>query len=196
MIHKQYNEIMANSKKKFSNLYSAIDQGRSKILRTKWKPNVPGNKYYVSRNGIVYRNLGNGYWLRISVYSDGKPDGYLKCKINMKSWLLHRLVATVYLPNPDGLPIVMHLNNNKQDCRVKNLKWGTDLENTLQAWFDGCLPTPNKIIYFNDVHHLHNQGLSNLEIANILPIHVSSVKRILNGKGLIKYKDKFKNYEQ
>lgn len=154
MIHKQYNEIMANSKKKFSNLYSAIDHGRSKILRTKWKPNVPGNKYYVSRNGRVYRNLGNGYWLRISVYSDGKSDGYLKCKINMKSWLLHRLVATV------------------------------------------CLPTPHKIIYFNDVHHLHNQGLSNLEIANILPIHVSSVKRILNGKGLIKYKDKFKNYEQ
>lgn len=153
MIHKQYNEIMANSKKKFSNLYS-VDHGRSKILRTKWKPNVPGNKYYVSRNGRVYRNLGNGYWLRISVYSDGKSDGYLKCKINMKSWLLHRLVATVYLP------------------------------------------TPNKIIYFNDVHHLHNQGLSNLEIANILPIHVSSVKRILNGKGLIKYKDKFKNYEQ
>lgn len=110
MIHKQYNEIMANSKKKFSNLYS--------------------------------------------------------------------------------------VNNNKQDCRAKNLKWGTNLENTLQAWFDGCLPTPNKIIYFNDVHHLHNQGLSNLEIANILPIHVSSVKRILNGKGLIKYKDKFKNYEQ
>lgn len=166
MIHKQYNEIMANSKKKFSNLYSAIDHGRSKILRSKWKPNVPGNKYYVSRNGRVYRNLGNGYWLRISVYSDGKSDGYLKCKINMKSWLLHRLVATVYLPNP------------------------------VQAWFDGCLPTPNKIIYFNDVHHLHNQGLSNLEIANILPIHVSSVKRILNGKGLIKYKDKFKNYEQ
>lgn len=154
MIHKQYNEIMANSKKKFSNLYSAIDHGRSKILRTKWKPNVPGNKYYVSRNGRVYRNLGDGYWLRISVYSDGKSDGYLKCKINMKSWLLHRLIATVYLP------------------------------------------TPNKIIYFNDVHHLHNQGLSNLEIANILPIHVSSVKRILNGKGLIKYKDKFKNYEQ
>lgn len=146
---------MANSKQKFSNLYSsAIDHGRSKILRTKWKPNVPGNKYYVSRNGRVYRNLGNGYWLRISVYSDGKSDGYLKCKINIKSWLLHRLVATVYLP------------------------------------------TPNKIIYFNDVHHLHNQGLSNLEIANILPIHVSSVKRILNGKGLIKYKDKFKNYEQ
>lgn len=49
---------------------------------------------------------------------------------------------------------------------------------------------------FSNLYSLHNQGLSNLEIANILPIHVSSVKRILNGKGLIKYKDKFKNYEQ
>lgn len=34
------------------------------------------------------------------------------------------------------------------------------------------------------------------QIVKRLPIHVSSVKRILNGKGLIKYKDKFKNYEQ
>lgn len=70
-------------------------------------------------------------------------------------------------------------------------KWGTELDNTLQAWFDGCLPTPNKIIYYNDVHNLYNQGLSVREIANILPIHISSVRRILKGKGLIKYKDKF-----
>lgn len=51
--------------------------------------------------------------------------------------------------------------------------------------------TPNKIIYYNDVHNLYNQGLSVREIANILPIHISSVRRILKGKGLIKYKDKF-----
>lgn len=49
----------------------------------------------------------------------------------------------------------------------------------------------NKIIYYNDVHNLYNQGLSVREIANILPIHISSVRRILKGKGLIKYKDKF-----
>lgn len=177
--------------KTFSNLYSAIKHGRNIILRPKWKPNVPGHKYYVSKNGRVYRYLGDFKWVRISVYSDGKPDSYLKCKIDLKSWLLHRLVATIYLPNPDGLPVVMHPNNNKRDCRVKNLKGGTELDNTLQAWFDGCLPTPNKIIYYNDVHNLYNQGLSVREIANILPIHISSVRRILKGNGLIKYKDKF-----
>lgn len=107
--------------KTFSNLYSAIKHGRNIILRPKWKPNVPGHKYYVSKNGRVYRYLGDFKWVRISVYSDGKPDSYLKCKIDLKSWLLHRLVATIYLPNPDGLPVVMHLNNNKRDCRVKIL---------------------------------------------------------------------------
>ena len=188
---------MPNSKKKFSNLFSSREvkkrRGYKRILiRKLWVCNVPGADYYVSKYGKVYHYLGNHKWTRISTYSDGKKDSYLKCKINCKSWLLHRLVATVYLANPKGLPVVMHLNNNKRDCRVKNLKWGTDLENTLQAWFDGCFKKPNKIIYYNDVHHLYNQGLSPKEIANILPIHISSVKRILKGKGLIKYKDKFK----
>lgn len=191
MIHKQYNEIMANSKKKGTdNLYSAIGK-RNIIIRSHWKPNVPGHGYYVSKLGRVYKYLGNNKWVRISVYSDGKEGSYLKCKIDLKSWLLHRLVATIYLPNPDGLPVVMHLNNNKRDCRVSNLKWGTSLENTLQAWFDGCFPTPNKIIYYEDVHNFHNQGLTDKEIAERLPIHISSVKRILKGKGLIRYKDKF-----
>lgn len=188
-----------NSKKKgnFSNLYSAIKHGRNVIMRTGWKSNIPGHNYYISKSGRVYRYLGNHKWVRISVYSDGKSsDGYLKCKINLKSWLLHRLVATVYLPNPDRLPIVMHLNNNKRDCRVKNLRWGTVLENTLQAWFDGCLPIPNKLIYYSDVHILYNHGFSVREIANTLPIHISSVRRILKGKGLIKYKDKFNHVSE
>lgn len=188
---------MANSKRKFSNLFSSREdkkkRGYKRILTRKlWVCNVPGADYYVSRNGRVYHYLGKHKWVRISAYTDGKKEGYLKCKINCKSWLLHRLVATVYLPNPDGLPVVMHLNNNKRDCRVKNLKWGTELDNILQAWFDGCFKKPNKLIYYNDVHNLYNQGLSIREIAQRLPIHISSVKRILDGKGLIRFKDKFK----
>lgn len=181
-----------NSKNKFSNLYSATKEGRKILIRVHWECNVPGHPYYVSKNGRVYKYLGSFKWVRVSVYSDGKTDSYLKCKIDLKSWLLHRLVATVYLPNPDGLPVVMHLNNNKRDCRLKNLRWGTEMDNMLSAWFDGCFPTPNKIIYYNDVHHLYNQGLSVNEISRILPIHKSSVHRILKGKGLIKYKDRFK----
>jgi hypothetical protein len=34
------------------------------------------------------------------------------------------------LPNLDNLPIVLHLDNNKKNCDIKNLKWGTAKENT------------------------------------------------------------------
>ena len=43
---------------------------------------------------------------------------------------MHILVAEAYLPNPDNLPIVLHLDNNKKNSSVKNLKWGTVKENT------------------------------------------------------------------
>lgn len=47
------------------------------------------------------------------------------------------------------------------------------------------------------IHKQYNEIMANSKkkFSNLYS-DVSSVKRILNGKGLIKYKDKFKNYEQ
>lgn len=63
--------------------------------------------------------------------------GYKYCKIRGKSARVHRIVAEMFIPNPDNLPIVMHINNDKKDNRVENLKWGTVSENTKQAYEDG-----------------------------------------------------------
>lgn len=179
---------MANSKRKFSNLYSVRVSGK-KVVRRSWKTNVPGHpNYYVSQYGRVYKILKPGLFQRISTYSDGKPDGYLKCKVDGESWLLHRLVATCWIPIKEDSLEVMHLDNNKRDCRVNNLKWGTHLENILQAWFDGQFNTPNKLLYYDRVNLLHQKGLSPKQIASKLPIHVSSVRRILKGKGLIRFR--------
>lgn len=181
-----------NSKRKVSNLYSTRISGK-KMVRRSWIPNVPGHpNYYVSKYGRVYKCVGYKIFKRVSTYSDGKSEGYLKCKVDCESWLLHRLVAVCWLPNPEGLPVVMHLNNNKRDCRVRNLKWGTCSDNMLQAWFDGQFKLPNKLVYYTDVHNLAAAGLSPRKIAEKLPIHISSVRRILKGKGLIRFKGKNK----
>lgn len=185
-----------NSKRK-GNLYSVRKDGKVFVTRSKWSSNIPGHpNYRVTKFGRVYHLVDQEkhLWKRISVYTANKLDGgYLKCKIDLESWLLHRLVATVHLPNPNNLPVVMHLDNNKQNCRVSNLKWGTILDNTLQAWFDGCFTkTPKNVLYYQDVHHLFNSGYSIYEISKILPIHISSVKRILKGKGsLLRFRSKF-----
>lgn len=61
---------------------------------------------------------GDGYQ-RISLYEDGRTQ------------LLgvHRVVASAFIPNPDGFPQVNHKNGDKADNRVENLEWVTNTQN-------------------------------------------------------------------
>ena len=47
-----------------------------------------------------------------------------------KLFLLHRLIALAFIPNPDNKPFVDHINRNRGDNRIENLRWATFKENT------------------------------------------------------------------
>lgn len=55
----------------------------------------------------------NDGYLRVNLYKDGK----------MKQYLIHRLVADAYIPNPDNLPQVNHKDENKANNCLQNLEW-------------------------------------------------------------------------
>ena len=55
---------------------------------------------------------------------DGKYTFYALSKNNRRKLILgHRLVAEAFIPNPNNLPQVNHINEIKTDNRVENLEW-------------------------------------------------------------------------
>ena len=51
-----------------------------------------------------------------------------------KAHLIHRLVASTFLDNPESKPEVNHKNGIKSDNRLENIEWATKSENRLHAY--------------------------------------------------------------
>lgn len=81
---------------------------------------------FVSYDGDVF-STSDGK--RITPKNNG--NGYLRIYIPQirKRFLLHRLVATAYIPNPMEKPQVNHIDGNKHNNSVSNLEWCTNHEN-------------------------------------------------------------------
>jgi len=112
---------------------------RDKVGVEAWRsvPNIPGveassqGQIYIEdhvicdKNGEKYikggirKQFDNHGYRVVNVFCDGK-------------WRLkkvHRLVAKAFIPNPNGLPEVNHINSDRTDNNVSNLEWVTSQEN-------------------------------------------------------------------
>ena len=58
-------------------------------------------------------------------------NGYTKCVLSTKCHSIHRLVALVFIPNPENKIQVNHKDGNKQNNCIDNLEWNTASENCI-----------------------------------------------------------------
>lgn len=99
-------------------------------------------RYAVSNYGRVRqvsipkgREWGNRKAVQEKIINQRSSNGYHRvslqdCNGKYRSYSVHRLVAMAFIPNPDDLPQVNHLNEDKSDNRVCNLEWSTASHNT------------------------------------------------------------------
>ena len=98
-----------------------------------------------------------------------------------KNWIVHRLVAETFLPNPNNLPQVHHKNHDIKDNRVCNLKWVSRAEQMDDHWRAAQTKT-NGVrlrVVGNGIDKIYNSALA---VKRELGIDRKSAMKVAKGK--------------
>lgn len=109
----------------FEGFYQASDLGRFRAL----------NRAIVRSNGIIENKPGR--ILKNNYYSNGYIQLILYVDKIRSNFIAHRVIAEIFIPNPNNKDTVNHKNGIKNDLRVSNLEWCTRSENSCHAYRTG-----------------------------------------------------------
>lgn len=87
--------------------------------------------YSITEEGVVLRHHST---YTKPVLGRQNTGGYIAVSLSKrgdkpKQFLVHRLVAEAFIPNPDNLPLVDHIDEDKTNNKVSNLRWCTAKDN-------------------------------------------------------------------
>lgn len=88
--------------------------------------------YEVSNLGKV-RNIKSGRILKPRLHREGYLRHALYKNNKQKNLLLHRILATAFIDNPEEKPCVNHIDENKLNNDLRNLEWCTAKENAIHG---------------------------------------------------------------
>ena len=102
-------------------------------------------------------------------------SGYLWVSITNKQYLLHRLVAKVFIPNPENKEQVNHIDGNKENACKWNLEWCSNKENQIHKVNSGLSNSTKKIAQYDLQLNKIKEFNSQKEASKELNICYSSV---------------------
>ena len=95
--------------KGYEGLYEVSSEGRVRS-KDRWVDN--GKGLYLKKGRLLKQGKTGCGYPKVSLYGNVRKD-----------LMIHRLVAEAFIPNPDNLPCIDHINTIVTDCRIENLRW-------------------------------------------------------------------------
>lgn len=122
------NEIRSSSNASMNEIWKDIE-GYEGYYQVSNLGNVRSvDRVIISNDGIVRVRKGKAKTLK-------DHNGYKRVKLNKdgkeKLFLVHRLVAQTFIPNPSNLPCINHKDEVKSNNRIDNLEWCTHRYNRM-----------------------------------------------------------------
>lgn len=147
--------------------------------------------YQVSNFGRV-RNVVRGNHILCQSVSSGYPHVSLNRDGVQKSFLVHRLVATLFVPNYDNKPEVNHIDGNKLNNNSTNLEWVTPKENQIHSIKIGLKHVgenaPNSKLSQKEVESIRSEYIPNTRghgcrtLAKKYGVNSGTIWNIVNGR--------------
>lgn len=158
-----------------------------------------GARQYVNKFGTIVNEKQSTMQIPGKIRKPAKSfDGYDEIHLQAndgrsKYYRVHRLVAQAFIPNPDNLPQVDHIDGDKSNNCVNNLRWCTAKQNTHYAMnrlgnWQGDNAPRKKILAFD----INGTKISEYESVKACAIALGKCD---NGSALVIQKKKHKPYK-
>ena len=155
-------------------------------------------KYEVSNTGKVrslnYKRTGevkekstrknNGGYVIVSLFLNGRQFDKL----------VHRLVATAFIPNPNNLPQVNHIDCCKENNNSYNLEWCNESQNMRHAFangrMDACIKAATEGVKRLDPYReLQKKQIVSINMKTGEALHHESINRAIGDLGISSTKE-------
>lgn len=172
-------------------------------MKEEWRP-VKGfeDYYYISSTGrlkalarpdTMPHNGGVLHYIRKErIMSPAVDDkGYSQVRLgfgnNRKYIRIHRLVSEAFIPNPDRLPVVNHIDGNPRNNHYSNLEWCTQSHNVRHSYTIGRHKPANRGYKFDKLQYrviveCRAAGMKLVDICRYFKISTNGVYHIERNK--------------
>lgn len=157
----------------------------------KWKILKENENYSINEKGEIKNNISK----KILSPSINKNSGYYQIDLwkdnKSRKYTLHRLVANNFIPNLENKPTVDHIDGNRLNNNISNLRWATYSEQNSRFNTFGARSEKIKVININGEELIFNRIK---DVAEYFDCNISNISQMLK-KGTFGKRGKTRYYK-